>query len=119
MSEKQKNNSKSGDAASFGRIDDLTEYMVDAAQRTILFWDVMRQRGNAQREHAAKSVPHVLDFEFEPLIDGRKLERPVNYGLVRSRPAQGCGNRRDQAAICHGRSAGGPRSRDRWLQGRQ
>ena len=89
MSEKQKNNSKSGDASSFGRIDDLTEYMVDAAQRTILFWDVMRQRGNAQREHAAESVPHVLDYEFEPLIDGRKLERPVNYGLVRVVPPKG------------------------------
>ena len=22
------------------------EYMVDAAQRSVLFWDVMRQRGN-------------------------------------------------------------------------
>jgi len=60
MSEKQKDK-KPGDASPFGKISDLTEYMVDAAQRTILFWDVMRQRGNAQREHAAESVPHVLD----------------------------------------------------------
>jgi len=88
MSADQKNN-KSGDASSFGKINDLTEYMVDAAQRTILFWDVMRQRSNAQREHAAESVPHVLDYEFEPLIDGRKLERPVNYGLVRVVPPKG------------------------------
>ena len=88
MSADQKNN-KSSDASPFGKIEDLTEYMVDAAQRTILFWDVMRQRGNAQREHAAEAVPHVLDYEFEPLIDGRKLERPVNYGLVRVVPPKG------------------------------
>src|SRR4051812_4870123 len=88
MSADQKNN-KSSDASPFGKIEDLTEYMVDAAQRTILFWDVMRQRGNAQREHAAESVPHVLDYEFEPLIDGRKLERPVNYGLVKVVPPKG------------------------------
>src|SRR6476620_8133947 len=88
MSADQKIN-KPGDASPFGKIDDLTEYMVDAAQRTILFWDVMRQRGNAQRVHAAESVPHVLDYEFEPLVDGRKLERPVNYGLVRVVPPKG------------------------------
>ena len=29
----------------------FVEYMVDAAQRTVLFWDVMRQRGNQYREH--------------------------------------------------------------------
>ena len=32
-------------AASFGLAPAL-EYMVDAAQRSILYWDVMRQRGN-------------------------------------------------------------------------
>ena len=36
----------------------LMEYMVDAAQRNMLFWDVMRQRGNQYREHLAKTVPH-------------------------------------------------------------
>ena len=37
------------------------EYMVDAAQRSVLFWDVMRQRGNQYREHLAEIVPNVLD----------------------------------------------------------
>ena len=41
------------------------EYMVDAAQRSILFWDVMRQRGNQYREHVAETVPHVLDYDAE------------------------------------------------------
>ena len=31
------------------------EYMIDAAQRSVLFWDVMRQRGNQYREHLAET----------------------------------------------------------------
>ena len=32
------------------------EYTVDVAQRTILFWDVMRQRGNEYRAHMAETA---------------------------------------------------------------
>ena len=64
-------------------------YMIDAAQRTILFWDVMRQRGNAYREHLAETAPHVLDYQVELVVDGRKLDRPVNYVLVRVVPPKG------------------------------
>ena len=59
------------------------EYAVDAAQRSILFWDVMRRRGNQYREHLAEAVPHVLEYEVELVVDGRALDRPVNYALVR------------------------------------
>jgi len=65
------------------------EYFVDAAQRSVLFWDVMRQRGNQYREHLAETAPHVLDYEAELLVDGRKFERPVNYALVRVVPPAG------------------------------
>ena len=65
------------------------EYMTDAAQRTVLFWDVMRQRGNQYREHLAETAPNVLDYSVELVIDGRTLERPVNYGLVRVVPPKG------------------------------
>src|SRR5215467_9379310 len=65
------------------------EYMVDAAQRSVLFWDVMRQRGNQYREHLAEAVPNVLDYEVELVLDGRTLDRPVNYGLVRVVPPPG------------------------------
>ena len=61
-------------------------YWVDAAQRSVLFWDVMRQRGNAYREHVAQTAPHVLDYKVELVVDGRKLDRPVNYALVRVVP---------------------------------
>jgi hypothetical protein len=62
------------------------EYLVDAAQRSVLFLDVMRQRGNQLREYLAQTAPHVLDFEVELIVDGRTLQRPVNYALVRIVP---------------------------------
>jgi pimeloyl-ACP methyl ester carboxylesterase len=66
-----------------------TEYATDAAQRWVLFLDVLRQRGNAYREHAAETAPNVLEFKCELVVDGRKLDRPVNYGLVRIVPPAG------------------------------
>ncbi len=65
------------------------EYLVDAAQRSVLFLDVMRQRGNQYREHLAETAPHVLDYEVELIVDGRTLDRPVNYALVRVVPPPG------------------------------
>ena len=66
------------------------EYMVDAGQRSVLFMDVMRQRGSQYREHLAETVPHVLDYAAELVIDGRTLpQRPVNYLLVRIVPPKG------------------------------
>ena len=44
----------------FGVFAPAMEYMVDAAQRSVLFWDVMRRRGNQYREHLAETAPHVL-----------------------------------------------------------
>ena len=38
------------------------EYMVDAAQRSTLFFDILRQRGNQYREYRAAKVPHVLSY---------------------------------------------------------
>jgi hypothetical protein len=65
------------------------EYWVDAAQRTVLFWDVMRKRGNTFLEHEAAGKPLVLAFDHEMVLDGRTLENPVNYFLVRIVPPAG------------------------------
>jgi len=65
------------------------EYLTDTAQRSVLFWDVMRQRSNQYREHLAQTAPHVLDYHGELILDGRMLARPVNYGLVRIVPPEG------------------------------
>jgi hypothetical protein len=67
----------------------ISEYWIDAWQRTILFLDVLRQRGNNFFEQQARTTPNVLSFDAELLLDGRKLERPVNYGLVRIIPPPG------------------------------
>lgn len=62
------------------------EYAVDAWQRGVLYADVLRQRGNQYHEHMAKRAPNVLSMEFELVLDGRELPRPVNYGLLRIKP---------------------------------
>jgi pimeloyl-ACP methyl ester carboxylesterase len=67
----------------------LQEYWIDAWQRSILTLDVLRQRGNHYFEQLEKTAPNVLTFDFEPLLDGRKLARPVNYALVRIVPPAG------------------------------
>lgn len=67
-------------------------YWQDACERTILFWDVMRQRGNNYLAHAAQTAPHVLKFDCDLVVDGRKLPRPVNYGLVRIKPGSDAPN---------------------------
>ncbi len=61
-------------------------YWTDACQRSILFFDVLRRRGEQYREHIAKPAPHVLQFEFAIEMDGRQLPRPTNYILVRIKP---------------------------------
>ena len=40
-------------------------------------------------ETDSKTVPHVLRYKVELVVDGRSLERPVNYGLVRIVPPDG------------------------------
>jgi pimeloyl-ACP methyl ester carboxylesterase/DNA-directed RNA polymerase subunit F len=61
---------------------DWVEYSVDAMQRYFLFWDTMRQRGNNWLEHRMQGRPPVLMFDYEVIIDGKTLERPVNYSLL-------------------------------------
>jgi hypothetical protein len=67
----------------------VQEYWLDAWQRSILFLDVLRERGNRYFERTASEVPHVLDFETELVRDGRTLARPVNYLLVQIVPPEG------------------------------
>jgi len=68
---------------------DWVEYWTDAAQRQLLTLDAFRQRGNNFVAHEAEGMPPVLDFEHEVVIDGRELERPVNYTLLRIVPPAG------------------------------
>jgi pimeloyl-ACP methyl ester carboxylesterase len=72
-----------------GLVASAVEYMADASQRSILFLDVLRQRSDQYREHIAQTAPHVLQYAAELIIDGRKLDEPVNYVLVRIKPPMG------------------------------
>jgi Protein of unknown function (DUF3141) len=69
-----------------GLVASAVEYMLDAGQRSVLFLDIMRRRGDQYREHIAQTAPHVLQYAAELVIDGRKLDEPVNYALVRIIP---------------------------------
>jgi pimeloyl-ACP methyl ester carboxylesterase len=64
-------------------------YVTDWLQRWVLFWDTLRQRGNNFREHERAGKPPLLVYDYETIVDGRKLERPVNYALVRITPPSG------------------------------
>src|SRR4051794_35699486 len=72
-----------------GLVASAVEYMMDAGQRSVLFLDVLRRRGDQYREHVAQTAPHVLQYAAELIIDGRKLDEPVNYALVRIIPPKG------------------------------
>jgi len=62
---------------------DLYDYWVDSAQRSILFWDTMRRRGNNYVDHLVAGQPPVLTFDYEIIMDGRTFDCPVNYALAR------------------------------------
>ncbi|NMF91412.1 DUF3141 domain-containing protein [Aromatoleum petrolei] len=72
-----------------GYVRSAFDYWRDAMERSLLFLDVMRHRGNQYLEHIAKTKPSVLGFDTEMLIDGRELPRPVNYELLRISPPAG------------------------------
>ncbi len=82
-------------------IQDAFPYGLDAAQRTVLFWDVMRKRGNTYLAHLRRGQPPVLVFCYEVILSGAALERPVNYDLVRilDRRSPQQPDRRSQKAV--------------------
>lgn len=61
----------------------VMEYWRDAAERTLIFLDTLRERGNTYLARTEQLAPNVLSFEAELILDGRNLPRPVNYVLVR------------------------------------
>jgi pimeloyl-ACP methyl ester carboxylesterase len=60
-------------------------YATDAAQRSVLFWDALRQRGNVHVAHERDGKPPVLIFAHDVVLDGRTLPDPANYALLRIR----------------------------------
>ncbi|MEO1091024.1 MAG: DUF3141 domain-containing protein [Pseudomonadota bacterium] len=62
------------------------EYCIDWWQRGVLFGDILRRRSDNYVAHLAAGEPPVLAFDYEIIVDGRTLDRPVNYALVRVIP---------------------------------
>ncbi len=65
------------------------DYMVDAFQRSVLFLDLLRQRGDEEVEITSRPMATVLSFGHEVLLDGRSLPKPINYTLSRIIPPSG------------------------------
>jgi pimeloyl-ACP methyl ester carboxylesterase len=66
-----------------------SNYATDWMQRCVLFGDTLRQRGNNFLAHEKAGKPPLLMFDYEIIVDGRTLARPVNYALVRIIPPAG------------------------------
>ena len=65
------------------------EYLTDALQRSVLFLELLRQRGNEEVEITSRPMATVLSFGHEILMSGRSLPRPINYALSRIVPPPG------------------------------
>jgi hypothetical protein len=62
---------------------DILAYQRDALERSILFFDTLRQRADAMLVHERAGLPPLLNFKYETLLDARQLDRPANYALLR------------------------------------
>lgn len=65
------------------------DYATDFWQRSLIFLDILRQSGNQQAEMTSRPVNAVLIYDYEVILRGDELPRPVNYALVRVVPPQG------------------------------
>lgn len=70
-------------AAAFGA------YVGDVIQRSVLFLDILRERGNSFVSREKEGFKPVLAFDYDIVRDGRKRKKPVNYAMVRIKPPQG------------------------------
>jgi len=64
-------------------LEDIAAYHRDVWERTVLFWDTLRQRADNMIAHERAGKPPLLDFDYELILDARRFERPVNYALLR------------------------------------
>jgi hypothetical protein len=68
---------------------EFQDYVTDVIQRSTLFMDVMRKRGNEMVDMTKDNSSTVLNFKFEKLMDGLNFEHPINYWLARMLPPEG------------------------------
>lgn len=99
-----------------GWLNDAIAYGMDFCQRSVLFMDILRQRGNTYFAHIRNGMPPALKFDYETVLDGRTVDPAVNFQLVRIRDRRravrahssaGAGERRP-ILILDPRAGGGP-----------
>ena len=69
--------------ATVAMLGDLFAYRRDAWERSILFFDALRQRADNMLAHEFAGKPPLLDFDYETVLDARRFDRPANYALLR------------------------------------
>lgn len=62
---------------------DFADYAINVSERSVLFWDTLRQRAENMMAHDRAGKPPLLDFDYEVVLDARRFERPTNYNLLR------------------------------------
>jgi pimeloyl-ACP methyl ester carboxylesterase len=65
------------------------DYARDFWQRSVLFLDILRERGNAHEEMITHGATSVLIYDSELVMRGDELPHPVNYSLLRIIPPEG------------------------------
>lgn len=68
---------------------EFQDYLTDFSQRSVLFMDIMRKRGNQAVEMSSNNGATVLSFDFEILMDGATFSRPINYWLAKMQAPAG------------------------------
>jgi pimeloyl-ACP methyl ester carboxylesterase len=88
----------------------LNNYAHDFWQRSILFLDILRRRGNQREEMMAHGAASVLIYDTEVVLRGDALPRPVNYSLLRVIPPAGIevDNRKRPVFVIDPRAGQGP-----------
>ena len=62
---------------------DAWQYQIDFWQRSVLFLDALRERGNNMLAHEGAGLPPLLNYQYDMILDARQFERPVNYALLK------------------------------------
>jgi hypothetical protein len=65
----------------------FADYARDAWQRSVLFLDILRRRGNQRDQMTARGADSVLSYDTEVVMRGDSLPHPVNYTLLKVLPS--------------------------------
>jgi hypothetical protein len=59
------------------------EYQMDFWQRSVLFLDILRERGENMVAHEQAGLAPLLDFKYDKILDARQFTHPANYALLK------------------------------------